>query len=60
MAATTMVVVGGIWVVACTWIVRMPRTHAIALVLVLWGVALITAQILPRIGYARTQAYWLC
>ena len=60
LAATTMVVVGGIWVVACTWICRMARTHAFAILLALWGAALITVQILPRIGYARVQATWLC
>ena len=60
MAATTMVVVGGVWVVACTWIVRMPRTHVIAMIVVLWGIALITAQVLPRVGYARSPAEWVC
>jgi hypothetical protein len=60
LAATTMIIVGGIWVVACTWICRMARTHAVAILLALWGAALITVEVLPRIGYARVQATWLC
>lgn len=60
LAATAMIVVGGLWVVACTWSERMARTHAVAMVLALWGAVLITAQVLPRVGYARTEATWLC
>jgi hypothetical protein len=60
LAATTMIIVGGVWVVACTWIMRMARTHAVAILVALWGVALVTAQILPRVGYAQSAATWLC
>jgi hypothetical protein len=52
-------IVGGLGV-ACTWICRMGRTHAVAILLALWGAALITVEVLPRIGYARVQATWLC
>ena len=60
LAASIMVVVGGVWVVACTWIVRMARTHIAAMVIVIWGLALITAEVLPRVGYASHAATWLC
>ena len=60
LVSTVMIVVGGVWVVACTWILRMARTHAVAMVLTLWGAALITAQVLPRVGYAADAATWLC
>lgn len=64
LAATSMITIGGLWVVACTWIQRMARTHAIAMLLTLWGVGLIGIEILPRIGYARTDpshpATWFC
>ena len=60
LAATTMIIVGGLWVVACTWICRMARTHAFALLLALWGVGLIAVEALPRIGYAKSEASWLC
>ena len=60
MASTTMVVVGGIWVTACTWITRMPRTHVAAMLVSLWGLGLLTFEVLPRIGYASAQATWMC
>ena len=64
LAATSMIMFGGVWVVACTWIVRMPRTHALALLVTLYGVGLISLEILPRIGYAKPDALhpatWSC
>ena len=60
MASTMMVVVGGIWVIACTWIMRMPRAHVLAMLVSLWGLGLLTFQVLPRIGYASAQATWMC
>jgi len=60
LAATTMIIVGGLWVVACTWIMRMARTHAMAMMVALWGMALVAAEVLPRVGYAAQQATWLC
>jgi branched-subunit amino acid ABC-type transport system permease component len=64
LAATMMIVVGGLWVVACTWIQRMASTHAIAMLVALWGVALILIEILPRVGYASPDpsnpVSWLC
>jgi hypothetical protein len=60
LAATAMIVVGGLWVVVCTWTCRMARTHALAMLVALWGAGLIAVEVLPRIGYARHPAAWLC
>jgi hypothetical protein len=60
MASTIMVVVGGNWVIACTWITRMLRAHALAMLVALWGLGLLTFEVLPRIGYANAQASWMC
>lgn len=64
LAATLMIVVGGLWVVACTWVARMSRTHALAMLVALWGVGLIALEVLPRVGYAKPDpahpAVWLC
>jgi hypothetical protein len=64
LGATSMILVGGLWVVACTWIVRMPRTHAFAMLVTLYGLGMITAEILPRVGYAKPDAahpaIWAC
>lgn len=64
LGAEGVVVVGGLWLVACTWRARMAKTHGAALILVLWGLMLIAHQILPRVGYAKTNAadppLWWC
>jgi hypothetical protein len=60
MFAEVLIVVGGLWTVMWTWRHRMPRGHAIAMVMVGFGVALIVAEILPRTGYARETATWVC
>ena len=43
---------GGIWVAFTTWRGRLPRMHIFSLVIVLAALALIGAEVLPRIGYA--------
>lgn len=58
--AEVLIVVGGLWTVAWTWRHRMARGHAAAMVMVAYGVALIVAEILPRAGYAREIATWVC
>lgn len=60
MFAELLIVVGGLWTVAWTWQHRMLRGHAIAMVMVAWGIALIVAQVLPRVGYAKEAAAWVC
>jgi hypothetical protein len=46
------IVAGGIWVGITTWKYRLPRMHALSLLVVLVGLGLIAADILPRTGYA--------
>lgn len=64
LAAGAMVAVGGLWVVFGTWRHRMAKTHGAALLLVLWGLTFLAAQVLPRTGYARTDTglpkAWRC
>lgn len=60
MFAEVLIVVGGLWTVTWTWRHRMPRGHGIAMAMVAWGIALIVAQVLPRIGYAAEAAHWFC
>jgi hypothetical protein len=55
MASQATIVVGGLWVAVCTWHCRMARTHALAIVMLLWGLALVANQILPRVGYGATD-----
>ena len=53
LAATAVVAVGGLWAAAWTWRHRSGRAHALALLLLLWGIVLAAAEVLPRVGYAR-------
>lgn len=60
MFAEVLIIVGGLWTVAWTWRHQMARAHAAAMVMVGYGVALIVADILPRVGYAAAAAHWIC
>jgi hypothetical protein len=64
MAAESLIVVGGLWSVVWTWQQRMPRIHALAMAVVLWGLILLAAQVLPRVGYAKVDPsavpHWWC
>ena len=52
LAAVIVFVVGGIWTALATFTYQMPYRHLTALVMILWGLTLGAAEILPRIGYA--------
>lgn len=64
MVAAGAIVAGGIWAMVGTWSHRAPKLHALALLAFAWGVALIMAQVLPRVGYAQTnprnRPAWRC
>jgi hypothetical protein len=64
LAASAAIVAGGIWASVGTWHNRSPKLHAAALIAVAWGVVLISAQVLPRVGYAKVDAgnrlAWRC
>jgi hypothetical protein len=60
MFAETLIVVGGLWTVTWTWEHRMVRAHGIAMAMVIYGLALLTVQVLPRVGYAAQAARWWC
>lgn len=63
LAAESVVVIGGLWAAAATWRARMPRTHALAVAAMLWGLGLLAIETLPRIGYAKAdpgRAAWRC
>ena len=58
--AVTTVIVAGVWGTLLTWSARLRVAHTVALAIVLWGLTLATAEVLPRIGYAKTEATWVC
>ena len=65
LGAAAVVVIGGLWSVFWTWRGRMPRSHALSLMIVLWGLAVSVTQVLPRTGHitisaAATTTRWFC
>lgn len=58
--AVTLVIITGIWGTKLTWDARLGRSHAAAIAVVLWGVALVAAEVLPRIGYAQSTIAQVC
>jgi hypothetical protein len=49
------IVVGGLWVGFTTWRYRLPKMHTLSLLIILTGLVLIAAEVLPRIGYAAVD-----
>jgi hypothetical protein len=60
LGAVGMVMVTGAWIAVVSWRLRHASSHILALLLVLWGIALAAEQILPRIGYAAQRWTWRC
>jgi hypothetical protein len=48
--AQCMIVVGGVWCAVASWRNRLAASHAVAVALLVTGVALIAAQVLSRLG----------
>ena len=54
------VIVAGLWSGISSWRTRSGLAHVLSLGLVFWGAILGAREVLPRIGYARARAAWLC
>ena len=53
--AEAVIVAGGLWVAFTTWRYRLPKMHALSLVIILVGLVLIASEVLPRTGYASVD-----
>jgi hypothetical protein len=60
LGAVGMVVVAGIWAAWHAWDSRIGIAHVVALIIVFWGCSLTAREVLPRVGYAKSSAGWLC
>lgn len=60
LAAAFTVIVAGVWSGISSWYRRLGWAHTLSLLVVLWGIFLASQQILPRVGYAKHLAYWVC
>ncbi len=54
------VIAAGAWGMRGAWVHRRGIAHVVALVVFLAGLWLAAAEVLPRVGYARTAATWTC
>jgi hypothetical protein len=59
-SAIVTVSLAGAWAATAAWRVRSGLAHIVALILVLYGIALGAAEVLPRTGYAVDRATWVC
>jgi len=58
--AVIAVVGSGVWSAVWTWRHRAARAHSLSLLLILWGLILGSAEVLPRVGYAKQTLRWQC
>ena len=54
------VVASGVWSAVWTWRHRTARAHALSLLVIIWGLVLASAEVLPRSGYAKQKLPWSC
>jgi hypothetical protein len=60
LGAVLTVVVASTWSLISSWRTRSVRAHTISVVLLFWGSALAAREVLPRVGYAKQAANWMC
>jgi heme A synthase len=60
LGAVSMVVVAGLWIALVSWKLRSGAAHAVAFLLLIWGMVLAAERVLPRVGYAADRSSWLC
>jgi hypothetical protein len=54
------VLVAGVWSSISSWKGRLGFAHILSELLIIWGLVLGAREVLPRVGYAKTAASWLC
>lgn len=60
LGVVTFIVMTAFWAGVHTWKTRLATGHTISLALLAWGAVLAAGEILPRTGYARHEAAWVC
>ena len=60
LAGVTMVVAAGLWASVASWRRRLGVAHVVSQVLIVWGILLLTREVLPRVGTAKAAILWLC
>lgn len=64
LASEGLILAGAFWVFTYTWRFHLAKLHGLALAMVLGALALISLQVLPRVGYAKVDTahpqQWTC
>lgn len=60
MGAVLTVIVASLWSLVSSWRSRSTLAHGLSVVLLIWGLGLGAREVLPRVGYAKAAATWLC
>ena len=60
LAVIAVLVISAVLGLRASWRSRQGKANALAVLLLVWGLALAAMTILPRIGYARASATWMC
>ena len=62
LGSVSLVVIAGVWGARVSWRGRIGWAHVLAVMTIIWGLALTAHQVLPRepIFYAKTRLAWRC
>ena len=60
LGGVTTLLVASFWSMVSSWRSRSVIAHFFSIGLLLWGSALAARELLPRVGYARQSANWMC
>ena len=64
LAGAGAIVLGGAWTAIWSWRHRAAVTHVLSLLIMLWGLCLVSWQVMPRVGLAiptiERPALWAC
>jgi hypothetical protein len=60
LGAAGVIALSGVTSAISTWKRRIGLAHTVSILVLLWGLGLAAAVVLPRIGYAKAAATWFC
>jgi hypothetical protein len=60
LGAATTLIAASIWSMISSWRSRSTVAHFVSIALLFWGFALSAREVLPRVGYAKQSANWMC
>lgn len=60
LSAVSLAVIAGLWGARVSWRGRIGWAHVLAVMTIIWGLALTTHEVLPRVGYAKARLAWRC